>query len=101
MQNSAEFRVREYTNFDIRILHCIVLYIGTAYKLLTYISYRMIFSEKYAKRVRTYGLRSKQKFPFLTPTPSPPLATEALNAYRVLKVMIIAQVNLFYAVTPD
>ena len=45
------------------------------------------------------GLRSKQNTPIFT---LPPSATETRNASTVLRfVMIIAQVNLPYAVTPD
>ena len=41
---------------------------------------------------------SKQKIPFLT---LPPSATETRHAYRLLGfVMILARVNLFYAMTP-
>ena len=59
----------------------------------------MIFSENYANCVRTSEFRNKQKVPFLTLNPS---ATEARNAYTLLRfVMIIAQVNLFCAVTLD
>ena len=55
----------------------------------------MIFSENYANYLR----RNKQKIPFLPP---PLSATTASNAYTVSSFfMIIAGVNLFYAVTPD
>ena len=59
----------------------------------------MIFSENDASCVRTLGKDSKHKIPFLT-IPHP--ASLARTAYTVMRlVMIIVQVNLFYAVTPD
>ena len=57
----------------------------------------MIFSENYANGHRE---KCKLKIPF-----SPllaPSATEACNAYTVMRfVLVIAQLHLFYAVTPD
>ena len=58
----------------------------------------MIFSGNDANMGADVGLRAKQKIAHLLPSS----ATETRNAYRVLRcVMVIVQVNLFYAVTPD
>ena len=59
----------------------------------------MIFSENCAKSLRTLGYQVNKRFPC---SPSPYSAAKARNACTVMGfAMIIAQVNLFRAVTPD
>ena len=63
---------------------------------------RMICSAKYAICVRTLGLEENERFPFF-PSPPPLLLRHVMHTYTTVLgfFMLIAQVNLFYAVTQN